>query len=154
MKRYIRSLDSIDTSNNSFKVGTRWVDTVTNKIFTITRVNDNRIHTDGFNASLSPEAFVKLLKDKKVRPTKDYFSVYSDDEFLGYLSRYDIIDNDDSFKYILHISTSKVYAYTGMSEKAIQKLRNDLISYATNYKYVDGQEILELDDLDISCEEK
>ena len=41
-----------------------------------------------------------------------------------------------------------------MSEKAIQRLRNDLISHATNYKYIDDQEILELNDLDISCEEK
>lgn len=154
MKRYIKSLDSIDTSNSSFKVGTRWVDIATNKIFTITKVNNNCIHTDGFNASLPPKAFVKLLKDQKVRPTKDYFSVSSDDEFLGYLSKYDNIDSDDPFKYILYISTTKVYAYTGMSKKAIQKLRDDLMLHATNYEYVDGQEVLELGDLDISCEEK
>ena len=123
MKRYIKSLDSIDTSNSSFKVGTRWVDTATNKIFTITAVNDNRIHTDGFNALLSPEAFVKLLEDKKVRPTKDYLLVYSGDEFLGYLSKYEIIDSGDSFKYILYISTSK---YMHIQE-CLKKLFRDYV---------------------------
>ena len=154
MKRYIKSIELIDTSSAAFEAGTRWVDIPRNRIFTISRVEGNLIYTDGFNALLSSEEFTTLLKNKIVRPTEDYFVVSSGDEFLGYLSKCESIEDEAPMQYILHISKQEVYRYTGMPKEDIQKLIDDLVLYSTNYKYTDGQAILELVDPKITCKEK
>ena len=153
MKRYIKSIESIDTSSAVFEKGTRWVDIERHTKFTITKVDGDRIYTDGFYALLSPTDFKRLLENKSVRPTEDYFLVSSGDEFLGYLSKYEIV-NEDPTNYLLHISKQEICRYTGMSITAIQDLIRDLTLWSTNYKYVSNNDILELVDLKIDYREK
>ena len=153
MKIYIKAIGSIDTSNASFQVGTRWVDTRKGEKFTITEVKDDHIYTDGFNALLSTTAFTNLLEQNLVRPTEDYLLVSVGDEFLGYLDRVEPIDSEEDTKYILYISKQRVYIYRGMPEQDIKKLIDDLILHSTNYTYVNKRGIFELSDCKITYEE-
>ena len=153
MKRYIKAIESIDTSDASFRVGTRWVDTSNGRKFTITKIRGDYIYTDGFNALLSSAEFIELLEKNIVRPTEDYFLVSDGDEFLGYLDRFESIADAMPTKYILYISEQRVYSYEGMPTQGIQKLKDDLTLYSTNYTYVNKRGIFELSDCNITYEE-